>query len=62
MYALKHSFSDWRSGKARRKVFSLHRFFAKVLREGDCKIEGHLKRGVMAGLGSAGGRAWRCRI
>ena len=29
MYALKRSFSDRRSGKARRKVFSLHRFFYK---------------------------------
>jgi len=29
MYALKRNLSDRRSGKARRKVFSLHRFFHK---------------------------------
>ena len=57
MHALKRSLSDRRSGKARRKVFSLHRFFHKVLREGHCKIEDRLKRGVMAGLGSVSGQA-----
>ena len=31
-------------------------FFSRALREGACKIEDRLKRGVMAGSGSASGQ------
>ena len=55
-----HSNAIYRTGDPARpdeKFLACIGFFTKVLREGDCKIEDRLKRGVMAGLGSVSGQA-----
>ena len=55
-----HSNAVYRTGDPARpdeKFLAFIGFFTKVLREGDCKIEDRLKRGVMAGLGSVSGQA-----
>ena len=49
MPKIKRASSERRSGKDRRRVFSLRHFFYGGPEEGLIKIEGRMKKGEMAG-------------